>query len=122
MKKSHFITMLLAIVGVLILGIGMCMCMLPEWNAFRPGVTIGCIGLVELLITVFVYRRMEHMAPIKWNLKTVGAVLLAIIGALTLGVGMCFAMVWQMFVVGIVVGIIGIVLLLMLIPICVGIK
>jgi len=43
--------------------------------------------------------------------------------ALTLGVGMCMVMVWEgLMIWGIVVGLIGIVLLLCLIPVCVGLK
>ena len=42
--------------------------------------------------------------------------LVGIAGALALGVGMCFSMVWGRMVVGIVIGLIGIVVLLCLIP------
>ena len=52
----------------------------------------------------------------------IGTVLLGIIGALTLGVGMCLTMVWSNMIIGIVVGIIGILLLLCLIPLTKGLK
>ena len=42
--------------------------------------------------------------------------------ALILGVGMCMIMVWNLMLPGILVGIVGIVLLLMLIPMCLGLK
>ena len=45
-----------------------------------------------------------------------------IVGALALGVGMCFSMIWGKMVVGIVVGLAGIVILLCLIPLTKGIK
>ena len=49
--------------------------------------------------------------------------ILGIVGALLLGVGMCMTMVWQgLMVQGIIVGLIGIIILLCLIPICKGIK
>ena len=49
--------------------------------------------------------------------------ILAVVGALVLGVGMCMTMVWQgLLIQGIIVGVIGIVLLLSLIPLCKGIK
>ena len=55
-------------------------------------------------------------APIKPNGKTVGTVILAIVGALLLGVGMSLSMVFGKLVLGVVIGLIGIVALLMLIP------
>lgn len=42
--------------------------------------------------------------------------------ALVLGVGMCMILVWNLLLPGILVGILGIVLLLMLIPMCLGLK
>jgi hypothetical protein len=45
-----------------------------------------------------------------------------VFAALVLGVGMCMIMVWNMMLPGIAVGIVGIVLLLMLIPMCLGLK
>lgn len=54
--------------------------------------------------------------------KTVVTIVLAILGALILGVGMCMVMVWQgLLFPGIVVGMLGIVLLLFLIPFYKGI-
>lgn len=122
MKKSSFVAMVLGTIGGVFTAIGMCMTMLPEWNAFRPGVVIGCIGLVVLLATLVVWRKMENKAPIQLTGKTVLTVALGIVGALLLGVGMCLVMVWSNIVVGIVLGLAGIVLLLMLIPLIKGIK
>ena len=64
---------------------------------------------------------MEGKAPIKFNAKTVGAVVVGVLGALLLGVGMCLTMVFGKMVLGIVVGLVGIVVLLMLIPLTKGI-
>ena len=61
-------------------------------------------------------------APIKVSGKTIGAVLIGIIGALGLGVGMCMTMVWSNMVPGIVIGLAGIVVLLCLIPFVKGLK
>lgn len=122
MKKSNFVTLVMSTVGGILLAIGMCMCLLPEWNAFRPGIVLGSVGLVVLLAMVAVRRRMENKAPIRWNGKTVLIVLLGIVGTLALGVGMCMTMVWGIMINGILVGIVGIVILLALIPICKGIK
>ena len=122
MKKSNFVTLVMSTVGGILLAIGMCMSLLPEWDAFKPGIVMGSVGLVILLAMIAVRRKMEHKAPIRWNGKTVLTVLLGIVGALALGVGMCMTMVWGMMINGILVGIVGIVILLALIPICKGIK
>lgn len=123
MKKENFITLLLGTVGGVLFALGMCMCLLPEWNAFREGVVTGVIGAVILLVLLAVRRKMQGKAPLKISRKTVGAVALGIVGALTLGVGMCMVMVWEgLMIWGIAVGLVGIVLLLCLIPVCVGLK
>ncbi len=122
MKKSSFVAMIMGTIGGILFAIGMCMCLVAEWNAFNQGIVMGCIGLAVLLATLIVWRRMEGVAPIELNGKTIGIVLLGIIGALLLGVGMCLTMVWNNIVFGIIVGIAGIVLLLALIPIIKGLR
>lgn len=71
---------------------------------------------------VLVWRKMENKVPIKLSGKTIGATLIGIAGALLLGVGMCLTMVWSHLVMGIVIGIIGIVVLLCLIPFVKGLQ
>lgn len=122
MKKSTFVAMILGTIGGILFALGMCMALIPEWNAFQPGVIMGVAGAVMLLIMVLVWRKMENKEPIKLSGKTIGATLIGIVGALLLGVGMCLTMVWSNMVVGIIVGIIGIVVLLCLIPFIKGLK
>lgn len=122
MKKSTFVAMILGTIGGILFALGMCMALIPEWNAFRPGVIMGVIGAVVLLIMVFVWRKMENKAPIRLSGKTIGATLIGIIGALLLGVGMCLTMVWSHMVMGIIIGIVGIVVLLCLIPFMKGLQ
>ena len=122
MKKSNFVAMILGTIGGILFSLGMCMALIPEWNAFKEGVIMGSIGMVVLLIMVLVWRKMEKKAPIKVSGKTIGAILIGIIGALLLGVGMCLTMVWSNMVMGIVIGIAGIVVLLCLIPFIKGLK
>ena len=123
MSKKNFVTLILSTIGGILFAIGMCMCMLPEWGALTPGVVIAAAGLVVLLIMVMVRRKMEGKSIIvKISAKTVGTVLLGIAGALALGIGMCMTMIWSMLIPGIIVGIIGIVLLLCLIPVVKGLK
>lgn len=123
MTKKNFITLILGTVGGLLFSLGMCMTLLQEWNAMWQGVAVGCAGLAVLLLMLLVRRRMEGKSIlVKLSAKTVGTVLLGVAGALTLGVGMCMVMVWDMLVPGIIVGIAGIVLLLCLIPVVLGLK
>lgn len=122
MKKSTFVAMIMGTVGGILFALGMCMALLPEWNAFWPGVVLGVIGAVVLLVMVLVWRKMENKKPVKLAGKTIGAVLMGIAGALLFGTGMCLTMVWSNMVVGIIVGIAGIIVLLCLIPFIKGIK
>ena len=122
MKKSSFVAMILGTIGGILFALGMCMALIPEWNAFRPGVIMGVVGAVVLLIMVLVWRKMENKEPIHVSGKTIGTVLLGIPGALLLGVGMCLTMVWSNMILGIVIGIVGIVVLLCLIPLTKGLQ
>lgn len=114
--------MILGTVGGIIFALGMCMCLIPEWDAFTPGVVMSIIGLVILLIMVLVWRKMENKEPIRLSAKNVFSVLLGIAGAILLGVGMCLTMVWSHMIIGIIIGIVGIVALLSLIPMVKGLK
>jgi len=122
MKKSSFIAMILGTVSGVLFALGMCMALIPEWNARMPGIIFGGVGLVLGLITVIVWRRMTHKAPIHFTRKTALTILVGIVGALALSVGMCFCMVWENMILGVVVGLVGIVVLLCLIPLTKGIK
>ena len=123
MEKKNFVALIMSVVGGMLFALGMCMCLLPEWGAFNQGVILGVIGAVELLITWIVYRKMSGKQPVKLNAKLIGKVIYGIFAAIVFGVGMCMTMVFEgMMILGIVVGIVGIVLLLCLIPMCVGWK
>ena len=122
MKKSSFVAMVLGTIGGILTAIGMCMCLLPEWNAFQPGVIMGCIGVLVLIITLLVWRKMTNKAPIHISSKALFNIIFGAVGAVVLGVGMCMVMVWSQMVFGIIVGLIGILLLLTLIPLIRGIK
>lgn len=122
MKKKDFVTLIMSTVGGILFGLGMCMALLPEWNAFKQGVVIGMIGMLILLAMVFVRRKMDGKPAIVFNGKVIGITLFGIVGAIIFGVGMCMVMIWQMLVPGIIVGIVGIVLLLCLIPVVKGLK
>lgn len=123
MKKENFVSMIMGTIGGILFAIGMCMCMIEEWNAFQQGVVVGAVGLVILLIMLIVRRKMQGKPAIKLNAKVIATIVLGVVGTLVLGIGMCMTMIWEgLMIQGIIVGIIGIILLLSLIPICKGIK
>ena len=59
---------------------------------------------------------------VKLTAKTVGTILFSIVGTAALGIGMCMVMVWNYLMPGIVLGVVGIILLLCLIPMVKGLK
>lgn len=122
MKKKDFVTLIMSTVGGILFALGMCMGLLPEWGALKQGVVIGVIGMVVLLAMVLVRRKMDGKPAIVFNGKAIGITLFGIVGAIVFGVGMCMVMIWEMLVPGIIVGIVGIVLLLCLIPVVKGLK
>ena len=107
MKKSSFTALMLGTVSGVLFALGFCMALIPEWNAFKPGIVFGSVGLLLGLITYLLWRKMEHKNPIQISGKTLLTLLTGILGALTLGIG---------------IGLTGIVILLCLIPLTQGIK
>lgn len=122
MKKSSFVALTLGTVSGVLFALGMCMALLPEWNTFTQGIVMGCIGIFLGLVTVLIWRKMEHKAPIKLSGKAVFTTVITLIGTLLFGAGMCLCMVWSQFVVGVIIGLVGIVVLLSLIPLIKGLK
>lgn len=114
--------MILGTIGGILFALGMCMTLIPEWNAFKPGVIMGVVGAVVLFLMVLIWRRMENKAPVRLSGKTIGAAFIGIVSALLLGVGMCLTMVWSNMIAGIIIGIVGIVVLICLIPFVKGLR
>ena len=122
MKKSNFITLILGTVSGVLFSLGMCMALLPEWNAFTQGVVFGSVGLALGVITFLVWCKMENVKMPKISLKGLFKVAFGIVGALVLGFGMCLCLVWNQIIWGTLVGLAGIVMLICLIPMVKGIK
>ena len=122
MKKSSFVALILGTVGGVLFALGMCMALLPEWNSFTEGVIFGCLGILIGIITFFVWCKMEKKQLPKLSGKNVLRTIYGIAAALILGVGMCMCLVWQQIVWGTLVGLLGIVMLIALIPMIKGIK
>ncbi len=123
MEKKNFVLLLMTVVGGILFSLGMCMCLLPEWAMLYQGIGLGAAGAAELLVTLFVYRRLSGRKPVRINVRLVGKVLYGVFSVIVFGLGMCMVMVFEgMLLWGILVGIVGIVLLLCLLPMCVGLK
>ena len=122
MKKSNFVALIFGTASVLLFGLGMCMALLPEWNAFNEGIFFGGFGLVLGLITLLAWCRMEGKKLPKMSGRNILRVLYGIGAVLVLGVGMCMCMVWQNYIWGTIVGLIGIVMLIAVIPMIKGLK
>ena len=122
MKKNQFIALIVGTVGGLLFSIGLCMCLLPEWNAFNAGVIAAAAGAVILLVLAIVCRVKSGKPAKKINWKLVGKIAYGTLSALVLGAGMAMIMELNMMLWGIIVGIAGIIMLLCLIPMCVGFR
>lgn len=122
MKKNHFITLVIGVIAGLLFSLGICMCLLPEWDSFVLGVVLTSIGGIILIAmaVVFNVKNAQNRTPINW--KLVGKISYGVISVLILGLGMCMVMVWNLMIWGILVGIVGLIMTLFLIPIFCGLK
>ena len=115
--------LVLTVVGGLLFALGMCMCLLPEWNAFTTGVIVTALGALVLLVIGLVRWIMagKPTAKVDWN--KVGKIAYCVAAALVLGTGMAMIMAFEnLMIPGILVGIVGIVLVLGIIPVFKGLK
>ena len=122
MKKETLLEIILGTIGGLVFGIGMCMCLLPEWNLFTQGVVVTVIGFAILLCIIPIYRkehpRKEH-GPINWGLILTFSI--GIVGSLIMGYGMSKVMVGDAsstdMIVGIIIGVVGLIICVLNYPV-----
>lgn len=113
MKKDTLLEIILGTVGGLVFAVGMCMCLIPEWNLFNLGVVISIIGFIILLCIIPFYRsahpKKRSTKAVNWGI--VIAWVIGVIGALVMGFGMSRVMVpdpsQSDMLIGIVTGVIG---------------
>lgn len=122
MKKSSLVALVLGSLSGLLFALGMCMALIPQWGTFTQGIVVGAVGIILALATLAIWRKMTGRGPVHVSGRTAGLAMLVVAGALLLGVGICLTMVWNMMVQGIVVGLVGIVLLIILIPLAKGVE
>lgn len=122
MKKETLLEIILGTIGGLVFAIGMCMCLLPEWNMFTPGVVVTIVGFIVLLCIIPIYRK-EHPrkphGPINWGLVLTFVV--GIVGSLIMGFGMSKVMVGEAsrndMLVGIITGVVGLIICVLNYPV-----
>lgn len=122
MKKDTLLEIIIGTIGGLIFAIGMCMCLIPEWNLFKTGVVIAVIGFIILLLIVPVYRkshRRKQHDSINWGIVITW--IIGIAGALLMGFGMSRVMQGNPsqsdMLFGIVFGVIGLIVCVLVYPI-----
>ncbi len=121
MKKETLLEIILGTIGGIIFAIGMCMCLIAEWNLFKLGIILGIIGLIILLCIIPVYRinhPKKKAKSINWSI--VFTWIIGIIGSLLMGFGMSKVMVGNPtkidLLLGIIVGIIGLLVCVLIYP------
>lgn len=127
MKKETLLEIILGTIGGLIFAVGMCMCLIPEWNIFKTGVVVAIIGFIILLCIIPVYRsshpKKEHK-PVNWGIVLTWIV--GLVGALIMGFGMSKVMTGETttgdMIVGIIIGVVGLVICVLNYPIYAYIK
>lgn len=108
--------MILGISGGILFDIGMCICLLMEQDSFRQGIIGGAMGAVVILEMHMIRCKIEGKPVIQLSVKPIVFVLLGLVDTLGLGVDMRITVVWNMLLLGVLVGIAEIVFLLCLVP------
>lgn len=122
MKKETLLEIILGTIGGLIFAIGMCMCLILEWDLFKAGCVVAVVGFIVLLCIIPVYRS-NHLkkvhGPINWGI--VFTWIIGIVASLVMGYGMSRIMVGDPskndMLVGLITGIVGLIVCVLNYPI-----
>lgn len=122
MKKETLLEIILGTLGGIIFAIGMCMCLIVEWDLLKLGIILGIIGFIILLCIIPVYRinhPKKKLKSINWSIVLTWIV--GIIGSLLMGLGMSKVMVGNPnkidLLLGILIGIIGLLICVLNYPV-----
>ena len=122
MKKEALLEIILGTIGGLVFAVGMCMCLIPEWDLFKAGIVVSIVGFIVLLCIIPVYRSShpkKRRGKINWGIVITWVI--GIIGALVMGFGMSKVMIDNPsrydFVIGIIFGVIGLFICILNYPI-----
>ena len=122
MKKETLLEIILGTIGGLVFAIGMCMCLISEWNMFTAGVVVTIIGFIILLCIIPVYKsthpKKQH-GSINWGIVLTWTV--GVIGSLIMGFGMSKILVGEAsasdMIVGIITGVVGLIICVLNYPV-----
>ena len=110
-------------IGGLTFAIGMCMCLIPEWNLFTAGVVIAIIGFILLLCIIPIYRK-DHPKKVRDKKIDLGLTLtwiIGVVGSLIMGFGMSKIMVDSPekmdMIIGMITGVVGLLICVLNYPV-----
>ena len=124
MKKETLLEIILGTIGGLVFAIGMCMCLIPEWDLFTAGIVVGIIGFIILLCIIPVHRKNHPRKERERKQTDWGLVLtwiIGVVGALIMGFGMSKIMVGSPektdMIIGMITGVVGLLICVLNYPI-----
>ncbi len=123
MKKETLLEIVLGTIGGLIFALGMCICLIPEWNMMVGEIIASIIGFIILLCIIPVYRKSHPKTKVKkqtdWGI--IATFIIGLIGVLTMGFGMSKIMIDSAsktdMIIGLITGIIGLIVCVLNYPI-----
>lgn len=122
MKKETLLEIILGTIGGLVFAVGMCMCLVTEWDMLSSGVVVAIIGFIILLCIIPVYRKnhpKKSKGEINWGIVLTFAI--GIIGSLIMGFGMSKVMVGEAsqtdMIIGIITGVVGLIICVLNYPV-----
>lgn len=89
MKKKDLVTLILCAAGGILFALGMCMVLLPEWEAAAQGALVGAAGLLILLAMLLIRRKMDGRTAIDVSGRAVATALFGVFATAVFGIGMC---------------------------------
>ncbi len=123
MKKEALQEIILATIGGIIFSLGMCMCLIEEWQMLKEGIITGTIGVVILLCIILVHKKAHPKKKITKNInwEVIVTWTIGVVGALIMGYGMSKIMVTSVtktdMIIGLITGIIGLIICILNYPI-----
>ena len=122
MKKETLLEIILGTIGGLVFAIGMCMCLIPEWDLFTGGVITSAVGIVILLCIIPIYKKDKpKKTPKKTDWGLVLTFIVGIVGSLIMGFGMSKIMVEGStqadMILGLITGVVGLLICILNYPI-----
>lgn len=122
MKKETLLEIILGTVGGLVFALGMCMCLITEWETLKTGIVVSLIGFIILLFIIPVYRKAhpkKEREPVNFGIVITWCI--GIIGSLIMGFGMSKIMSGEPsqndMVVGLITGVVGLMICVLNYPI-----